>query len=158
MLSGDSTAAVEQFAGQVGDVFEHIEGRLLPEDKLHRVRALQAAGRRVAMVGDGINDAPVLAAADVSLAVAGGAAFARQNADLVLLHDSLARVVSAVDVARRARRVIRENLAWAIGYNLIALPLAATGRIVPWMAALAMVASSLTVTLNALRLGRNDPS
>jgi Cu2+-exporting ATPase len=147
---------VRRFALRIGTRFERLEGRLLPEDKLARVRDLQAAGRRVAMVGDGINDAPVLAGADVSLAVSGSAALARQSADLVLLHPSLSRVAAAVDIAHRTRRIIRQNIAWAIGYNLLALPLAASGRIEPWIAALAMVASSLTVTLNALRLARGS--
>jgi Cu2+-exporting ATPase len=105
-------------------------------------------------VGDGINDAPVLAGADVSLAVSNGAPLARQSADLVLLHPSLERVPEALDVARRAHRIIRQNFLWAVGYNIAAVPLAATGHVQPWLAALAMVASSLTVTLNALRLAR----
>jgi P-type Cu2+ transporter len=158
ILSGDARDAVEKFASRLGTALERVEGRLLPEDKLARVHALQQAGRRVAMVGDGINDAPVLAGADVSLAVCDAAALARQSADLVLLHPSLERVADAVAVARRTRGVIRQNLAWAICYNLVALPVAALGHIAPWAAALTMVVSSLTVTLNALRLAaRHKP-
>ncbi len=154
LLSGDAVATVRSFAGRLGAAFEAVEGRLLPEDKLARVRALQSGGRRIAMVGDGINDAPVLAGANVSLAVSGSAALARQSADLVLLQPSLARIPDALLVARRTRRIVRQNLAWAIAYNVAALPLAAGGHIRPWAAALAMVVSSLTVTLNALRLAR----
>jgi Cu2+-exporting ATPase len=154
LLSGDAVATVRGFAASLGAAFETIEGRLLPEDKLARIRALQGSGRRVAMVGDGINDAPVLAGANVSLAVSGSAALARQSADLALLQPSLARIPQVIEVARRTRRIVRQNLTWAIGYNLAALPLAVAGLIEPWAAALAMVVSSLTVTLNALRLAR----
>jgi Cu2+-exporting ATPase len=106
------------------------------------------------MVGDGLNDAPVLAGADVSLAVAEGAALAQRAADLVLTGHSLQRVPQAIDVARRTRRVIRQNLGWALGYNLLALPLAAAGWVTPWLAALGMALSSLAVTVHALRLTR----
>jgi Cu2+-exporting ATPase len=154
LLSGDALPAVREFAARLGSRFEEIAGRLLPEEKLVRVRALQAQGRRVAMVGDGINDAPVLAGANVSIAVEGGAALARQNADFVLLHPSLERLADAIEVARRTARVVRQNLGWALAYNLVALPIVASGHVAPWGAALAMVGSSLTVTLNALRLAR----
>ena len=133
---------------------EHALGRQSPADKLQYLRALQQRGRVVIMVGDGLNDAPVLAGADVSMVVSGGAALAQQAADVVLTQPSLRHVPAAIVVARRARRVMYQNLAWALGYNLLALPLAAAGMVKPWMAALAMVASSLTVTLNALRLTR----
>ena len=106
------------------------------------------------MVGDGINDAPVLAGADVSLALADGSALAQHAADVVLVGGALQRIPDAIALARRTRRVIRQNLAWAIGYNLLALPLAACGLVTPWAAALGMAASSLLVTGNALRLTR----
>ncbi len=152
LSSGDSAAAVQRLATSLGMVDAH--SRQTPEQKLDFVRALQADGRRVAMVGDGLNDAPVLAGADVSMAMAQGAALAQRAADLVLTHPSLQRIADAVVLARRTRRVIRQNLAWALGYNLLALPLAAAGMVTPWIAALGMAVSSLTVTLNALRLAR----
>jgi Cu2+-exporting ATPase len=152
LLSGDSPNAVLRFAHALGDPFDSQAARLLPQDKLERVRALQSRGRVVAMIGDGINDAPVLAGADVSIALGEGAALAQQAADLVVVSPSLLRIAAAARVARRTRAVIRQNLAWAVGYNLVALPLAAAGLVTPWVAALAMVLSSLTVTFNALRL------
>ncbi|MEN9706325.1 MAG: cadmium-translocating P-type ATPase [Pseudomonadota bacterium] len=152
LYSGDAEASVAEFAARLR--LPDAVGRLQPEDKLARVRALQAGGKVVAMVGDGLNDAPVLAGADVSLVVSRGAALAQQAGDFVLTQDALARIPAALDLARRTQRIIRCNLAWALGYNLLALPLAAMGHVTPWMAALAMVVSSLTVTVNALRLTR----
>ena len=152
LSSGDAGAAVRDFAHQVG--IDHAHARQSPEDKLAFVHGLQGQGRIVAMVGDGLNDAPVLAGADVSLAVAEGAALAQRAADLVLTGRSLQRVPQAIGVARRTQRVIRQNLGWALGYNLLALPLAAAGWVTPWLAALGMALSSLAVTLNALRLTR----
>lgn len=152
LYSGDATAAVQQQAHALG--IEDAAGRLSPEGKWQRVRALQQQGRVVVMVGDGLNDAPVLAGADVSVAMAGAVPLAQQSADVVLVHPSLQALPSAIDSARRTRRIIHQNLAWAVGYNVVALPLAAAGVVTPWIAALAMVASSLTVTLNALRLTR----
>jgi len=136
----------------VGIAAADVRARQTPEDKLAYVRARQAAGEIVAMVGDGLNDAPVLAGADVSLALADGAALAQRAADFVVAGGALARIPQALALARRSRRIVRQNLAWAIGYNLLALPLAASGHVTPWMAALGMALSSLLVTLNALRL------
>lgn len=150
LSSGDSAAAVARFGQVLG--IDEVHARQTPEQKLAFVRALQAQGRRVAMVGDGLNDAPVLAGADVSLAVADGAALAQRAADLVATQPSLMRIPESIALARRTRRIIRQNLAWALGYNVLALPLAAMGLVTPWLAALGMAASSLTVTLNALRL------
>ncbi len=150
LSSGDAHAAVLRFGEALG--IEDVHARQTPEQKLAYVRSLQAQGRRVAMVGDGLNDAPVLAGADVSLALADGSALAQRAADLVVVHPSLMRIPESVALARRTRRIIRQNLAWALGYNVMALPLAAAGLVTPWLAALGMAVSSITVTLNALRL------
>jgi Cu2+-exporting ATPase len=152
LSSGDAAGAVRRFADRLG--IDSARARQSPEDKLAGVRALQAGGCIVAMVGDGLNDAPVLAGADVSLALGDGAALAQRASDLVLTGSSLPRIPAAVALARRTRKVIRQNLAWALGYNLFALPLAAAGLVTPWLAALGMALSSLLVTANALRLVR----
>ena len=152
LLSGDGEAAVASAAAALG--IDEARPRQSPDDKLAAVRALQAAGHRVLMLGDGINDAPVLAGADVSVAMAGGAPLAHRSADLVLTGPRLRRLPQAVRLARRARAIIRQNLAWALAYNLVALPFAALGWVTPGLAALGMAASSLLVTGNALRLGR----
>lgn len=152
LASGDAPAAVTRLAATLD--LHDVHARQSPEDKLALVRGLQARGRIVAMVGDGLNDAPVLAGADVSLAIGDGAALAQRSADFVLSRPALGAVPAAIAIARRSRRIIRENLGWAIGYNLLALPLAAAGMVTPWLAALGMALSSLLVTANALRLTR----
>jgi Cu2+-exporting ATPase len=152
VCSGDGAAPVKRLADALG--IDDAHARQAPEDKLAFVRRRQAAGEVVAMVGDGLNDAPVLAGANVSLALADGAALAQRAADFVVTGSALVRVPQAIDLARRTRRIIRQNLAWALGYNVVALPLAASGMVMPWMAAIGMAASSLLVTLNALRLAR----
>lgn len=152
LSSGDAERTVARFARQLG--IGVASGRQSPEAKLANVHGLQAGGRIVAMVGDGLNDAPVLAGADVSIAMSDGAAITQRAADLVMTGNSLMRIPAAIALARRTRRVIRQNLAWAIGYNVLALPLAAAGLVTPWLAAVGMAVSSLTVTLNALRLTR----
>ncbi len=152
VLSGDAPAAVEATARALG--IERWSARATPESKLARLRELQAQGHRVLMLGDGINDAPVLGGADVSIALSCGAPMAHRAADIVLAGERLMRLPQVLQLARRTRRLIRENLAWALLYNLIALPFAAAGWVTPWIAALGMAGSSLIVTLNALRLGR----
>ena len=152
LASGDASDAVLRCAQALG--IDDARARQLPEEKLGHVRDLQRQGRVVAMVGDGLNDAPVLAGADLSFAMNEGAALARSAADLVLTAPQLARIPAAIALARRTQGVVRQNFAWALGYNLLALPLAALGLVTPWLAALGMTASSLIVTLNALRLAR----
>ncbi|WP_026340327.1 heavy metal translocating P-type ATPase [Thioalkalivibrio thiocyanoxidans] len=150
LLTGDRPEAGQRFAEHLG--IERVHGGLTPEDKLRHVRELQARGRTVLMAGEGINDAPVLAGADVSLAMGGGTRLAQTQADLVLTSDRLDRLPEALDQARRTTRVVRQNIAWAIGYNVVALPFAASGLLTPWLAALGMSMSSLLVVGNALRL------
>jgi P-type Cu2+ transporter len=152
LLTGDDPAVAAPIAAALG--IERVESRATPGRKRDYVRALQAKGARVAMIGDGINDAPVLAQADISIAMGGGADLAQVRADAVLLSDSLADLARAVDLARRARAVIRQNLAWALGYNLVVLPLAFAGMVTPFAAAIGMSASSLLVVANALRVRR----
>jgi len=152
VASGDSAEAVASVAASVG--VERWHAAMTPQQKLALLRQRQQAGEAVVMVGDGVNDAPVLAGADVSVAMAAGTPLAQTSADMVLLGESLEPLATGVSQARRTLRIVRQNLAWAAGYNTIALPLAATGFIAPWMAAIGMSASSLLVVLNALRLSR----
>ena len=152
LLSGDAPARVERMARQLG-VSEH-HGGLAPQGKLVAVRAAQARGERVAMVGDGINDAPVLAQADTSLAMGEGVHIARMQADGVLVSNALIDVVRARALARKALRVMRQNVAWAVTYNAACVPLALVGWLPPWAAGLGMATSSLVVVLNSLRLSR----
>ena len=159
LLSGDGEAAVKAIAQQLG-ISEWRAGAL-PEDKLAYVKALQQQGRIVAMVGDGINDAPVLAGAQVSIAMGEGADVAQAAADMVMLGGRLATLADGIALARKTQHIIRQNLGWALGYNLIAIPAAALGHVTPWIAGIGMSASSLLVVLNALRLSgfkhRTDP-
>ena len=155
LLSGDQAAIVQRVADELG--IQRYQARCLPQDKLRHIQALQASGAVVAMVGDGVNDAPVLAAAQVSLAMGGGTQLAHASADMVLLSEQLPHLADAIRTSRRTLAIIRQNLAWALMYNLVALPLAAAGWIAPWMAAIGMSTSSLVVVVNALRLrGRPD--
>ncbi len=156
IASGDGARAVAEVASALG--IDEFASRQSPEDKLATMRRLQSAGHRVLAVGDGINDAPLLAGADVSIAMAAGAPLAQRAADLVLTGASLARIPEAITIARRTRTIIRQNLGWALAYNLLALPFAAMGLVTPGLAALGMAASSLLVTANALRLGRDTRS
>jgi Cu2+-exporting ATPase len=150
LLSGDDPIVVGCVARELGISESH--GAATPSRKLAYVQSLQLRGAKVAMVGDGINDAPVLAQADVSVAMGGGADLAKIRADAVLLSDNLLDLAAAARVARRARAVVRENLAWAVAYNVLVLPLAFMGHVTPLLAAIAMSASSLVVVANALRV------
>jgi len=153
LASGDSLAAVERTARALG--IEQAAAALQPEDKLARLRAEQALGHRVMMLGDGINDGPVLAAADVSMAMGRGSSIAHAAGDLLLLRESLGSLPKGIAVARDALRIVRQNLRWSAAYNLSAIPIAAVGLMPPWVAALGMSLSSLAVVLNAQRLLRN---
>jgi len=152
LLSGDTPARAEALARHLG--LDSARGGLSPEAKLAHLRGAQQSRHVVAMVGDGINDAPVLAQADVSIAMGDGAQVARTQADGVLLSNGLGDVAKARALARRTLRVIRQNLAWAAGYNLLSIPLALAGALPPWAAGLGMATSSLVVVLNSLRLAR----
>ena len=155
LLTGDHEKAARRVADSLG--IEDLAWDLRPGDKLDRVRALQHQGAVVAMVGDGVNDAPVLAAAQVSIAMGGGTAVAAACADMILLSQKLPHLADGLTVARRTLAVIRQNLVWAVVYNLLAIPAAAAGYVTPWMAAPGMSASSLLVVANALRLTRQSP-
>jgi P-type Cu2+ transporter len=150
IASGDRESSVRAFAEQLGIEICHAE--LKPADKLLLVRKLQDAGQTIAMVGDGINDSPVLAGANISIAMGSGTSLAQHSADCVMMSENLTTLIDAFAIARQTISVVRQNLIWAVCYNIIALPLAATGMLAPWMAALGMSASSLLVTANALRL------
>jgi P-type E1-E2 ATPase len=153
LLSGDRPGAAMALAREIG--IERVEAPCRPQEKTALIQA--AADREiVGMVGDGINDAPALAAAHVGFALGAGADLARQAGHVVLLSDRLTQIPWLVHLARRTRRIIMQNLAWAFGYNAIALALAAAGWLHPLLAAVAMVASSLTLLGNSLRLRRCD--
>ncbi len=152
ILSGDATAAVDAVAGAVG--IDSALGGLSPAGKLDALRDLQSDEHRVVMVGDGVNDAPALAAADVGCAVGSGSEVALANSDVALLGSDLRGVPAAVGIAGSTSAVIVQNFGWAMGYNVSALPLAATGLLDPLVAAVAMGLSSLVVVLNSLRLMR----
>ncbi|WP_051277853.1 heavy metal translocating P-type ATPase [Solimonas flava] len=152
LLTGDAEAPAQALARLVG--ITEVHARMRPEDKLEHVRQLQAQGRVVMAVGDGINDAPLLAGADVACAMPQGAALAQARADLLLVDESLRALAGAPTLARDIRRRVQQNIGWALLYNVAVLPLAMAGALAPWMAALGMSASSLIVVLNALRLPR----
>ncbi|MFC7287512.1 heavy metal translocating P-type ATPase [Herminiimonas glaciei] len=152
LLSGDQQEVAQYVGTSLG--VDEVHGACLPEQKLAFVQALQRQGAIVAMVGDGINDAAVLRAADVSFAMGSGAELAQTHADTVLLSPRLSAIADTAELAARTMRIIRQNLAWASAYNLIAIPAAAMGWINPWMSGIGMSVSSALVVLNALRLRR----
>jgi len=155
LLSGDHTDRVVAASLALGPHGELpvAAAQATPEEKLRIVSLAQQAGGHVAVVGDGINDAPVLAKADVSIALDQGAALAQSQADLIILNGRLTGLPEAILHSRRAMRVVRQNLAWAAIYNFSCIPLALMGLLPPWAAGLGMALSSLGVVLNSLRLG-----
>jgi heavy metal translocating P-type ATPase len=156
ILSGDDPRTVRAIADEVGA--EEWAGGLSPEEKALRVKRWQDSGERVAMAGDGVNDAPALAQADLALAMAEGTDLAGETADVLLTREDLTTVPRFLGLSSRTRRIIRENLSWAFAYNLVAVPLAVAGLISPIIAAAAMAASSVLVVGNSLRLRRNAAS
>ncbi|WP_432257444.1 heavy metal translocating P-type ATPase [Cupriavidus sp. TMH.W2] len=152
LVSGDNVAAVHWWASQFG--ISRVAAEVTPEGKRDYVARLQQGGAVVLAVGDGINDAPVLAQAQVSIAIGSGAPLAQAGADAVLTHGGVAEIATALAMSRQTRRVVRQNLGWAFFYNVVAIPLAATGLVTAWMAGVGMSLSSLLVVANAWRLLR----
>lgn len=152
IVSGDSPHAVSGIADELG--ISDATGGLTPQDKLARIKGWQQQGHRIMMLGDGINDAPVLAAADISVTVGNATDIARASADVILLSDQLSALPLLFSIARKTRHIIQQNMAWALGYNLLVLPLAVSGILLPWMAVVGMSLSSIIVALNSARLIR----
>ncbi|SDJ27592.1 Cu2+-exporting ATPase [Ferrimonas sediminum] len=150
MLSGDPSPNAAVVATELG--LDHCTHGVNPQQKHHYLKQIQAQGQRVAMFGDGVNDAPVLAGADISIAMGAGTELAKSSADLVLLGDSLAPIIDGIAISKKTVRVIRQNLLWALGYNLSIMPLAVMGWVPPYVAAIGMSASSLIVVGNSVRL------
>lgn len=152
MLTGDQERTARAIATQVG--IEEVFAGVLPTEKADVIAKLKADGRRVAMAGDGLNDAPALATADVGMAMGTGTAIAMEAADITLMQGDLMRVVDAIQMSRLTVRNIKQNLFWALAYNSVGIPIAAAGFLAPWLAGAAMAFSSVSVVLNALRLQR----
>jgi P-type Cu+ transporter len=154
MVTGDNRATAEQIAREVG--IERVVAEATPVEKLTYIEQLRESGQRVGMVGDGVNDAPALATADVGIAIGSGTDVAIEAADITLVSGDITKVAETVLLSRRTMRVIRQNLFWALGYNSVAIPVAALGRLTPMIASAAMAMSSVSVVTNSLRLQRSE--
>ncbi|MCY7706272.1 heavy metal translocating P-type ATPase [Bacillus safensis] len=155
MMTGDNKLTAEAIAKQAG--IDHVIAEVLPEEKAAHIAALQEQGKKVAMVGDGINDAPALATANIGMAVGTGTDVAMETADITLMTGDLHAIADALEFSKKTMRNIKQNLFWALAYNCIGIPIAAFGFLAPWLAGAAMAFSSVSVVLNALRLQRLKP-
>lgn len=152
MITGDNEQTAQAIAQEVG--IDHVLAEVLPDEKASKVKELQQQGKKVGMVGDGMNDAPALATADIGMAIGTGTDIAMEAADVTLIRGDLTSIVDAIDMSRKTMTNIKQNLFWALGYNVLGIPVAAAGFLAPWLAGAAMALSSVSVVLNALRLQR----